>query len=119
MNTVNNAFVDYVTSGAFNLNLSRRQIDCLKYYACHEQFIYTPSRSSQVLAEKGLIEQVPQEEAHDKNYGCMRITEEGKLVWELIKRAGLAVELPPSVFLAAPTVDELLLEVKLKESAHG
>jgi len=116
MNTVNNAFVDYVTSGAFNLNLSRRQIDALKFYACHEQFIYTPSRSSQVLVEKGLIEQVPQEEAHDKNYGCMRITEEGKLVWELIKRAGLAVELPPSVFIPAPTVDFV---VQLKEPAHG
>ncbi|MCU4406668.1 hypothetical protein [Acinetobacter junii] len=109
---MNNNFIDYTTGGAFNLSLSRRQIESFTYFASTDQFVHVPSKSTQALIDKGLLESVPVAEACDPNYPCLRITEEGKLVWELLKMAGLAKELPRSKWIPAPVVD---FEISLKE----
>ncbi|WP_212386821.1 hypothetical protein [Acinetobacter junii] len=113
---MNNNFIDYTTGGAFNLNLSRRQIESFTYFASTDQFVHVPSKSTQALIDKGLLESVPVAEACDPNYPCLRITAEGKLVWELLKMAGLAKELPRSIWIPAPEVD---FKVTLKEKVDA
>lgn len=113
---MNHNFIEYTTGGAFNLNLSRRQIESFTYFASVEQFVYIPSKSTQALIDKGLLESVPAAEACDPNYPCLRVTAEGKLVWELLKMAGLVKEIPRSVLLPAPEVD---FKVELREKADA
>lgn len=97
-------FIEYTTGGAFNLNLSRRQVESFAYYASVDQFVHVTSKTTQSLLEKGLLEQVPADEAIDPHYPCLRATTEGKLVWQLLKMAGLVKERPHPVYIPPPEV---------------
>lgn len=90
-------FKDYVTGGAFNLSLSRRQTEMLSnmdQFGCSWGYLSTGNS----LIAKGLCERVT-----DGEFAKFQLTEAGKLVIPLLKLAGLytqmdipaAVELPP------------------------
>ena len=94
---MNEQFKDYVTGGAFNLSLSRRQTEMLSnmdQFGCTWGYLNTGNS----LIAKGLCERVT-----DGEFAKFQLTEAGKLVIPLLKLAGLysyvdfpaAVELPP------------------------
>ncbi|SFE88164.1 hypothetical protein [Paracidovorax wautersii] len=101
------AFREYVTSTAFALTISHRQIECL----CQlDQYgdSYMLLTTFRALENKGLAERVatpPSDNPNHDRWGkTVRLTEAGKAVVPLLKLAGLyvqyaermpAVELPP------------------------
>lgn len=90
---MSNTFRDYVTSTAFALTISRRQIEMLSQL---HQFgdTWMLITTFDALARKGLVERV-QEKNGDQFSTTARLTEAGRLVVPLLKHAGLLVEYPP------------------------
>jgi hypothetical protein len=90
---MSNTFRDYVTSTAFALTISRRQIEMLSQL---HQFgdSWMLITTFDALARKGLVERV-QEKNGDQFSTTARLTEAGRLVIPLLKHAGLLVEYPP------------------------
>lgn len=90
---MSNTFRDYVTSTAFALTISRRQIEMLSQL---HQFgdTWMLLTTFDALARKGLVERV-RENASDKFSTTARLTEAGRLVVPLLKHAGLLVEYAP------------------------
>lgn len=88
-------FAEYVTSTAFHLTLSRRQIEMLSQL---DQISGTWGyiSTSSALIDKGLCERVEVESQVPGNppYTTLRLTEAGRAVIPLLKLAGLYVELP-------------------------
>ena len=88
MTVANQKFADYVTSGAFNLSLSRNQISELSMLADAPQ---TYVARAEALERRGLIEAVPQrkETDFDGDHLEYRLTASGVLVVQLLHSAGL------------------------------
>ncbi|WP_287804127.1 hypothetical protein [Diaphorobacter sp.] len=91
-------FRDYVTSTAFALTISHRQIECLcqlDHYGSSWMFLTTFA----ALERKGLAERVATPPSanpnHDKWGSVVQLTEAGRAVIPLLKLAGVAVEFPP------------------------
>jgi hypothetical protein len=84
----NQRFSDYVTSGAFNLSLSRNQISELAMLGDGPQGFVN---RAETLERRGLIEAVPQRtETHFDSGGLeYRLTSAGLLVVQLLHAAGL------------------------------
>jgi hypothetical protein len=103
------AFRDYVTSGAFQLSISRRQIDMLcqlDQYGASYGFLSTCG----ALIGKGLVERIQDDES---GFPRVRLTEAGKAVIPLLKLCGLYMELPP---LPEPVdLPEISITVKKRE----
>ena len=91
-------FRDYVTSTAFALTISHRQIQCLSeihQYGASWRLLTTFA----ALERKGLVERVKGTK-QDKDVAFIQLTEAGQAVIPLLKLAGLYIELPaftPSV----------------------
>ncbi len=89
------AFRDYVTSTAFALTVSRRQIECISQL---QQFgdTWMLLTTFGALERKGLVERVkaPTEDAYFSTVA--RLTEAGQAVVPLLKLAGLLIEYPPT-----------------------
>lgn len=93
------AFSEYVTGTAFNLSLSRRQIECLSQI---DQYggAWVSLNTFGALVAKGLCERIPDEELG--HMPRVRMTEAGQAVIPLLKLAGVYVkypEIPPPVTL--------------------
>ncbi|MBK5571775.1 hypothetical protein [Ensifer sp. SSB1] len=85
------AFSEYVTGTAFNLSLSRRQIECL----CQiDQYggAWVSLNTFGALVSKGLCERVPGEEL--AQYPRVQMTEAGRAVIPLLKLAGVYIKYP-------------------------
>ncbi len=101
-------FRDYVTSTAFALTISHRQIQCMceiHQYGASYRLLST----FQALERKGLVERVkPEEKCTD---GAMiQLTEAGHAVIPLLKLAGLYVELPALRHCPPPPAMEAFIE---------
>lgn len=107
-------FRDYVTSTAFALSISRRQIECL----CHVDQLghsWLSLPTYRALEHKGLVERTT-ESQHSSldNFGTtVQLTEAGRHVIPLLKLAGLYVKLPK--FPEAAQVPPIDVVVKLKD----
>ena len=88
---MSNAFRDYVTSTAFALTISRRQIEAIsmlhKYGEC-----WLLLTTIDALIRKGLVERVA--EKTDCGGGYVRLSEAGRAVIPLLKLAGLLIAYP-------------------------
>lgn len=87
-------FSEYVTSGAFSLSLSRRQVEMISHI---DQLGYSWGYLStcSALIEKGMVERIDAEGDETQLY--MRkvvLTEAGRAMVPLLKLAGLYVEIP-------------------------
>lgn len=98
-------FLDYVTSTAFALTISHRQIQCLcnihhfgNYWALLTTF--------QALERKGLVERIKQDEQH-KEGATIRLTDAGRACIPLLVLAGLYVEPPEWVHEPLPKAPEI------------
>jgi hypothetical protein len=100
------AFRDYVTSSAFHLSISRRQVDMLSQL---DQFgaSYGNIATCGALIGKGLVERI-QDDA--SGFPRVRLTEAGKAVIPLLKLCGLYQEFPP---LPEPVdLPEIIITIK-------
>ncbi|WP_066735768.1 hypothetical protein [Cupriavidus sp. D384] len=106
------AFSEYVTSSAFNLSLSKRQIESL---CMMEQygFAWSGAHTFNSLIGKGLCERLEGEEGSD----CprVRITDAGMAVIPLLKLAGLYVEMPK--LEPAVSIPPIVIKPKTQEPA--
>ncbi|MET3512786.1 hypothetical protein ABIC63_000551 [Pseudacidovorax sp. 1753] len=85
-------FRDYVTSTAFALTISHRQIQCMceiDQYGASYRLLTT----FQALERKGLVERVKSDEQF-KEGALIQLTDAGRAVIPLLKLAGLYVEMP-------------------------
>lgn len=88
MSLSNQKFSDYVTSGAFNLSLSRNQIAQLSMMADGpETFVHR----GESLERRGLIEAMPRRTEHDYQDEALeyRLTAAGLLTVQMLHAAGL------------------------------
>ncbi|MDP4074228.1 hypothetical protein [Acidovorax sp. A1169] len=87
-------FRDYVTSTAFALTISRRQIECISQL---HQFgdTWMLLTTFDALARKGLVERVREKNADEHFSTTARLTEAGHAVVPLLKLAGLYIQYPP------------------------
>lgn len=116
-----NAFRDYVTSTAFALTVSRRQIECLCQLDQYgESWLFLTT--FRALEHKGLAERVPTPPSanpnHDRWGSTVRLTEAGRLVIPLLKLAGLYVQFPPLTPAAdlAPAAVNVVLKPRTRVS---
>lgn len=89
------AFRDYVTSTAFALTISRRQIEFISqlHYLGDSWLLLS---TFDALARKGLVERVRNDHNDQITSGAtVRLTEAGRAVVPLLKLAGLLIEYPP------------------------
>jgi DNA-binding HxlR family transcriptional regulator len=68
-------FRDYVTSTAFALTISHRQIQCM--CSIHHGSYWALLTTFQALERKGLVERIKQEEQH-KEGATIRLTDAGR-----------------------------------------
>lgn len=104
-------FRDYVTSTAFALTISHRQIQCM--CEIHQWgSSYRLLSTFQALERKGLVERVKSEEKCTDG-AIIQLTEAGHAVIPLLKLAGLYVELKP--FGCFPPQPQTEAVVELRE----
>ena len=86
------SFKDYVTSAAFALTISKRQIECLcQLDQLGDSWMFLTT--FRALEGKGLAERVKQDlDQHQGTY--VRLTEAGRAVVPLLKLAGLYITYP-------------------------
>lgn len=102
-------FRDYVTSTAFALTISRRQIECIWQI---ENFggAWVSLNTAQALISKGLVER-KNGEGDDPSVGVV-LTEAGKAAIPLLKLAGLWADRP--AYLDEPAVELPEINVVVK-----
>jgi len=116
MNIANQKFSDYVTSGAFNLSLSRNQIGELAMLADGPASYVS---RAEALERRGLIEAIPaagQTEFHGDTIEY-RLTAAGLLVVQLIHAAGLTNSPPTSLAMEVDRLRAELAESRAAEKA--
>lgn len=88
-------FRDYVTSTAFVLTISRRQIEFIsQLHQFGDSWLLLSTFDA--LARKGLVERVREAKDDTHTTGTtVRLTEAGRAVVPLLKLAGLLIEYPP------------------------
>ena len=89
------AFRDYVTSTAFALTISRRQIEFIsQLHQFGDSWLLLSTFDA--LARKGLVERVRSDHNDQIATGAtVRLTEAGRAVVPLLKLVGLLIEYPP------------------------
>lgn len=114
MNIPNQKFSDYVTSGAFNLSLSRNQIGELAMLG--EGPASYVSRA-EALERRGLIEAIPAKVYSDFQSDMIeyRLTSAGILVVQLIHAAGLTNSPPVSLAVEGDRLRSELVESRAAE----
>lgn len=104
-------FRDYVTSTAFALTISHRQIQCMcEIHQWGES--YRLLSTFQALERKGLVARVPSDEKCTDG-AIIQLTEAGLAVIPLLKLAGLYVEVKP--FHSFPQGQQMEAVVELRE----
>lgn len=116
----NSNFKNYVTGGAFQLSLSRRQIDALQFAKRIEKLWVTDGfvgcHSENVLLRKGLLELCPEAEQDETNYQYYKLSKAGELVYQLLDEAGLIIHTPEPVYLESPVVQDFDIQMKTRDS---
>lgn len=103
-------FRDYVTSSAFVLSISHRQIQCM--CEIHQWGAsYRLLSTFQALERKGLVERIKSDEKCTDG-AFIQLTEAGHAVIPLLKLADLYVELKPFLALASAPPQEAVVVLK-------
>ena len=114
-------FRDYVTSTAFSLSASRRQIECLSHIDQYGHTLVTLA-TFRALEHKGLVERKANQKPSDlDSYGThIQLTEAGRAFIPLLKLAGVYVTLParpePETL---PPIDVVVKPKQLPEMEEG
>jgi hypothetical protein len=108
------AFKDYVTSTAFALTISRRQIEAISMLNQYGE-TWLLLTTIDALMRKGLVERVKDEQQDCGQY--VRLSEAGRAVVPLLKLAGLLITYP--TFDPGPPLPPINVIVTRKPVPHG
>lgn len=103
------AFKDYVTSTAFALTISRRQIEAISMLHQYGE-TWLLLTTIDALMRKGLVERVKEPQEHGQ---YVRLSEAGRAVVPLLKLAGLLIVYP--TFDPGPPLPPIEVIVRRKE----
>lgn len=83
-------FKEYVTSSAFRLDLSKNMIEWLLLVEACDGY-WEPSwaiKTEKACEKRGLCKRVPVDEGKSRKFSKPKLTEEGYIVCQLLKKAG-------------------------------